>query len=332
MESSKLYERWAMVHEQTSPVDKTSSVYQGFFDCKFGSTYIGADGVGNESLLVCLTDLAVDAFEKPNVSGMSFEIINDPALSQTDRFLKIGVAPGHNEIKEAFEAFTVTLIGRISLIDDPVCAVQEIYEVCKDYADFFGKGGVTSLSFIEEEGLFGELLVLERCINLFGDRAIDCWMGPDKSRHDFVFHGNDSIEVKTSLKQNRKIVTVSNDMQLTNTGVANLFLLFWILELNPSGKTVADLINNINEKLTTSKAKERFDQKLLEMKVVRGKIPTNKRFIQIETHQYLVDNRFPRLTLDDVRAKSNRIYDLKYKVDLDGLDEYGGDVYEHLGA
>lgn len=332
MESSALYDRWSKVHQQMVEENREATIYQGFFSCRFGATYIGADGVGNEFILICLTETAADMFEKPNVSGMFFEVVTDPALSSTDKFLKIGVAPGHSGIQEAFEAFSVSLIGRISLIDDPVDAVSEIYEVCRDYADFFGKGGKTSLSFIEEEGLFGELLILRDCVAKLGDKAITYWMGPDKSRHDFVFKGNKAIEAKTSLKQNRKIITISNDVQLTNTGTADLFLIFAILELNPSGLTIADLANEIYEKLSTQDTKDLFDQKLFEMKVVRGEIPTTRKFMVIEKHQYKVDGAFPRLTLDDVHAKSNRIYDLKYKVDLDGLDEYMGDIYEQLGA
>lgn len=332
MESSTLYERWKKIHEKLRENGKSATVYQGFFDCKFGPTYIGTDDVGNESIMIFLDKQAVDMFETPNVSGLFFEIVEEPVLSSTDKFLKIGVAPGHSGINEAFEAFTVTLVGRISLIENTVDAVEEIYDVCKDYADFFGKGCKTSLSFIEEEGLFGELLVLRNCFEKMGDKAIDCWMGPDKSRHDFVFKDNKAIEAKSSLKQNRKIISISNDMQLTNVGSADLFLVFMILELNPSGLTIADLVNGLYEKLSSQKSKDNFEQKLLEMKVVRGQIVTKRRFVLIETHQYKVSSSFPRLTLDDVHAKSNRIYDLKYKVDLDGLDEYEGDVYEYLGA
>lgn len=332
MESSMLYERWGRIHEKLGENGKSAIVYQGFFDCKFGATYIGIDDVGNESIMIFLDKQAVDMFETPNVSGLFFEIVEESVLSFADKFLKIGVAPGHSGINEAFEAFTVTLVGRISLIENTVDAIEEIYDVCKDYADFFGKGCKTSLSFVEEEGLFGELLVLRNCFEKMGDKAIGCWMGPDKSRHDFVFKDNKAIEAKSSLKQNRKIISISNDMQLTNVGNADLFLVFMILELNPSGLTIADLINGLYEKLSSQKSKDDFEQKLLEMKVVRGQIVTKRRFVLIETHQYKVSSSFPRLTLDDVHAKSNRIYDLKYKIDLDGLDEYAGDVYEYLGA
>jgi hypothetical protein len=332
MKNSALYERWEKIHEKLGTNAKSAVVYQGFFDCKFGQTYIGVDDVGNESIMIFLDKVAADMFEQPNVSGLFFEIVEEPILSSDDKFLKIGVAPGHSGINEAFEAFTVTLVGRLSLIDSTVEAVEEIYEVCKDYADFFGKGCKTALSFIEEEGLYGELTILRKCLEKIGDKAINCWMGPDKSRHDFVFQDNKSIEVKSSLKQNRKIISISNDMQLTNTGNADLFLTFMILELNPSGQTIGDLINEIYGKLASQKSKDDFDQKLLESKVVRGQIATKRRFIVIETHNYRVNEAFPRLTLDDVHAKSNRIYDLKYKVDLDGLDELVGDIYEYLGA
>src|SRR5574344_1346468 len=99
MESSTLYDRWKKVHDQISHGDRTVTIYQGFFECRFGPTYIGADGVGNESLLIMLSKTAADPFQNPNVSGMFFEVVTDSALSSTEQFLKIAVAPGHGWIQ-----------------------------------------------------------------------------------------------------------------------------------------------------------------------------------------------------------------------------------------
>lgn len=330
MQSTTLYQRWNNVN-RLYVTQSNAAFCQGFYECKFGPTYIGIDGVGNEYILIYLDKASAESFETPNVSGLTFEIVQDSTISETDKFLKIGIAPNHEQIKEAFEAFTVSLVSRIALISYCGEAVEDVYQVCHDYSDFFGKNGNAPLSAIEEQGLFGELLILEECMNRVGDKAIEAWMGPEKSRHDFVFESNRSLEVKTSLKQNRKIISVSNDMQLSNTPNADLFLKLIILEVNPSGLTLGDLISRVFEKIQSLTSKDLFDRKLLENKVVRGRCPSIRRYLVVETHQYCVDEAFPRLTVDMVRSISTRIYDLKYKVDLDGFEEFKGDVYGSLG-
>ena len=330
IDRSALYERWNKIHFLKAQNSQQSIFYQGFHSCNFGSTFVGIDAVGNESLFLAIDSTFENVFESPNVSGLSFEIVSVPMLSGTNKFLKIGVTPGHLMLNEAFEAFTVTLVSRISLIDDFVSLSDAIFDACNEYANFFGKNAKTSLSFVEEEGLFGELIVLRECLDRFGDRSISCWTGPTKNRHDFMFREKRALEVKTSLKQNRKLITISNDTQLSNNENAPLFLILLILETDPKGISIADLIHSIYEKIKSNQAKEDFERKLLEMKVVRSQIPTKRRFSLVERHCYKVDDQFPRITLDEIHAISNRIYDLKYN--LDGLNEYEGDVYDSLGV
>ena len=102
------------------------------------------------------------------------------------------------------------------------------------------------------------------------------------------------------------------------------------MEADPKGLSIADLINTLYDQIKNNEAKEDFQRKLLEMKVVRSQISTKRRFSLVERHWYKVDNQFPKLTLDEIHSISNRIYDVKYKIDLDGLDEYKGDVYDGL--
>jgi hypothetical protein len=331
MDSTVLYNRWQKLHENPVPNDSYIAL-QGFYDCPFGSTYIGKDGVGNESLFVYLDEGSSRHFESPNISGLHFEIVCENKISSKETYLKISIQADHDNLCDAFEAFTVSLVERLSLIKESSTAIETLYDVCQDYGNFFGKGGKISLSFKEEEGLFGELLILNMLVDKFHDAAISCWMGPDRSRHDFVFQGNNAIEAKTSLKQNRKQISISNEMQLENPKDSALFLVLEILETNPAGETIADLINKVYGKLTSSVSKKKFDDKLMEMKVIRGKIVSNLRFILIESHHYKVDSEFPRLTISKVNLQSTRIYEVKYKIDLDGLEEYKGDIYELLRA
>ena len=244
METSYLYKAWSDLHSLLR--GETESAFRGYYTCSFGSTYICLDALGNESLLIMLDNAAASSFQSPKVSGIGFKIERNEKISKTYPFLKIFLAPGY-EIQEAFEAFTVTLILRISKINDTSEVLDAVYELSKEYSNFFGKGGKTDLTENEEQGLFGELLVLRELLDRFGDGAINAWTGPDKNRHDFVFESNNAIEVKTNLKQTMKKITVSNSVQLFNTPNANLYLKLMVLEYNPSGITLGQLINDIYE-------------------------------------------------------------------------------------
>lgn len=329
METAYLYKAWSDL--RSSLRGETETVFRGYYTCAFGSTYICSDALGNESLLIMLDDVAASSFQSPKVSGIGFKIERNDKISKNNPFLKIYLAPGY-EIQEAFEAFTVTLILRISKINDTADVLDAVYELSKEYSNFFGKGGKTDLTENEEQGLFGELLVLRELLDHFGDVAINSWTGPDKNRHDFVFEGNNAIEVKTNLKQTMKKITVSNSVQLFNTPNANLYLKLVVLECNPSGSTLGQLVDDIYENhLHSLRSKDDFERKLLEMKVKLHEIPSQSKFLLISTYNYLVNDSFPRITRERICEISPRIYDLKYKINLEGYEEYQGDIYGHLG-
>lgn len=330
MNSSYLYDRWTKAHATAHEIGGT--VYKGFYECKSVDSYIAIDEVGNEFLYITLGKEAIDVFESPSLAGITFGIVSNPNIDDENKVLQIAMAP-NADLEEAFEAFTVTLISRISLLESDVDVAMEIYNICKEYSDFFSKGGKYVLTPQEEQGLFGELLFLSKSIDRLGESAVNCWVGQDKSRHDFVFKGNNAVEVKTSLKQSRRIITVSNDMQLENPEGTRFFLNFLILEKNPSGRTIGELISDIyDNKLSSQVLRDAFDRKLLEGKIKRGSVPSNRRYVLIESHFYEINESFPRLTLEAIQSISTRIFNCKYKLDLDGYEEYLGDVYEYLAA
>lgn len=310
--------------------DDKAIVYQGFYECKFGQTFLSADKLGHEALYIELSDESAAKFQNPSISGIHFEIVKNEALSTTKPYLAISLEAGQNLI-EAFEAFTVTLTQQISLCPDPESALEIIYSVVDDYTSFFGHGGKDELGPKEEQGLFGELLVLRELLEHYGDGGVKTWTGPDKNKHDFIFASNDSIEVKTSTNQTRLDIKISNENQLSFEPGSLLFLKLLVVEKNPSGQTLVDLIYDIeNSFLKTSETKKSFERKLLEMKVIPGKIVSRRRYTLVATHLYKVDYNFPRLTQATVHAVSNRIHEVKYRLSLDGMSEFTGDPYECL--
>ena len=330
MRSKWLYDKWDQAHANSQLA--AGIAYYGFLSCENADTYVAIDEAGNESLFITLTEAAAKAFQSPRIAGMDFTVEQNDKIDRKNKVLRISMNP-KAVLEEAFEAFSVSLVTRVAAVKNKNDLLEEIYDICQDYSDFFGKGGKTTLGPLEEQGLFGELLVLSEAIEHFGDNAVECWVGQDKNRHDFVFKGDNAIEVKTSTKQGRQIVTISNDHQLESRGDSRLFLKLIIVEKNPSGTTIAELIDRImSHQLVSQSAKRLFERKLLEGKVRVGEVPAINKYVLVETHNYLVDGDFPRLSPEKIQRISPRIYGCKYKIDLTGLSDFREDIYEYLGA
>ena len=331
-----LYQKWAQCKKDASAIPNGSGsrglCYSSFSLARFGCIFISVDGAGSESLYIELDDDTADNFERPDIRGMLFSVDKILDLDATKRFLRISL-DSQSSLPEAFEAFSVTVARTLATVENSSEAVEVVLEIVEKYLAFFGKGGRRVLSASEEQGLFGELLVLEKALSVFGDKSINAWTGPDKNKHDFIFKNNDSIEVKTSLKQTRISVKISNENQLSFAPGSNLYLKILALEVNPSGQTVVDLINHLlNDCIVSENAKTDFKMKLLEMGIDAELVQARRHYVLVGTHTYHVDDSFPRLTLETVRGVSTRIYNLTYCLDLDGVEEEGGNIYERLGC
>lgn len=331
MNNFDLYKCWYSLHNLIQ-AEHNGRVFQGFYNARFGALYISSDTLGNESLYITLDDATANSFKEPTVSGLCFEILPEPNLSNVNKFLRISIAHGYEGIKEAFESFCVSLAIRVSNIPSFFDAANEVMKTCHDYSQFFSRKGKTLLDKEKEQGVFAELVILRRLVEEIGDKAISHWFGPENSRHDFVFNDNSAIEVKSSTKLDRKVIKISNDVQLTNVDDAPLYLAYVKLEKD-RGISTLDLINEIIGRLSTEAAQISFKEKLLEDCINPTDFSEPRNYYVNEIFYYRVDDNFPKLTPNYVNAISPRIYDVEYKIDLDGLDVFDGErIYGHLRA
>ena|GEM_PF-6193096 len=331
MNKSVLYGRWESLREDLSKSEAQNCLFRSFYSCQFGSTYISLDTIGNESLYILLSSSFVASKPHlPSLYGIEFEILLVCKLSKTDYFLKISLSKNCLAMSEVFEVFSIALVSKLYSFADTATAFEALCQTCKEYEDFFKENSKVALSLSEEQGLFGELYLINRLLECRPNFSIDSWTGPLKNKHDFIFENGNSIEVKTSLKQNRKIVSISNDTQLSTRKKEKLVLLLYILEINPSGTSIEDLISSIESKLSNFE-KTIFKERLMEQGIIKEKIQFDRKFVVVDDCYYKVDDKFPKLDLSIIRSISDKIYDLKYKIDLDGVLELGSDVYEYLG-
>jgi predicted AAA+ superfamily ATPase len=93
---------------------------------------------------------------------------------------------------------------------------------------FFALNTEIIMSEQMQEGLYGELLVLQKLIYKFGEEAVSYWSGADKETHDFYINGS-AVEVKTTASKSTEKIRISSEHQLNPSDVVGTLscMLIW---------------------------------------------------------------------------------------------------------
>lgn len=114
----------------------------------------------------------------------------------------------------------------------------------RDFRDLLSQAHPNDVSDEIIAGLIGELLVLSRLCEEDVD-ALHAWTGPDAERHDFRRAGH-AIEVKTSLRADRKVVSIHGIEQLSAPSDGTLVLFHVRIERTANGLlSVAELVDDL---------------------------------------------------------------------------------------
>jgi len=221
-----------------------------------------------------------------------------------------------------FAALVDNLLSHMDPISGQVL-LADITETVANWRKFFSPAK-TPLDTSAQIGLLAELLVLEVAIKSVGaDFALSAWLGPDKTRHDFVGALLD-IEVKATLRRSRFAVSIHGISQLDATEHP-LYLVGYQFERTAIGFSLTKQINVLLEMTTNSAL---FVSKLFQCGVPLSDIDeydsTQVQVNSVSIHE--VDSKFPRLRVEgDVAAISRVQYDL----DLGRLEK-SGDTEDHV--
>ena len=173
------------------------------------------------------------------------------------------------------------------------------------------------LSEEAEQGLFGELVVLERMIEcgISAAKALDAWQGPLDSVQDFML-GTGAIEVKTTLSVGGFPATISSLEQLDERLRQPLFVAGVRLALSPTGITLPAMADLVRAKLHDDLAAiETLDIRLIQA----GLLPAvtakyTRRFLHVSSGIFAVRDDFPRLTRANINPAIRRA---RYEIDID---------------
>jgi len=175
---------------------------------------------------------------------------------------------------------------------------------------------------VKQQGLYTELILLERLIKWRGAKTVMAWTGCEAETHDFYLDSN-AIEVKSSSAKGPFKVTINSEYQLDNQDVIGiLYILFISIRKSKiDGEKLPDIVERIEKLLgASSNFLNEFKSKLLKYGYLIDypelyKVCFNNR----EELYYKVEDGFPKITTRNI---PKGIGNIEYTVSLDACKQY----------
>lgn len=186
------------------------------------------------------------------------------------------------------------------------------------------------LSIEKIRGLFAELhFTFEVLTPRIGVApALDAWQGPYGGDQDFVFPAA-RYELKSRRTMSRA-VEISSEYQLAGEDIVLVVVEVTDASVQFEGAmTLGEKLQAVRSmEMLTGPALENFEQALEELRVDPQDARYDDRYLRCGTVDYYrVSGNFPRITGDQIHED---IGGVRYKIDLDSLEQYGIDEREAL--
>lgn len=253
----------------------------------------------------------------PNWKGMEERLLEIYDEGEKKKFLSFKQVADFDE--------KIYFIVMQDIIDSLYTASNEevlnyVKEVLVKWNVFFQFDKDYVLSDNVQQGLYGELYLLDKLIDLKGEKVVECWTGCNAETHDF-YCGVDAIEVKSSSSKGPNRVNISNEYQLDDTDIlGRLYLLYFKLKKSEvDGEALPAIVERIATKLN-SEYRLKFYNKLFKIGYVHQMPELYKFHFKIrEENCYDVVEGFPRITAKTV---SKAITSVDYTLSLDACNSY----------
>ena len=269
--------------------------------------------------------------------GIAFEV-NHNVRSNIGRFenlrnLKITLTSDNllivllldKDKKDIFAALCENLIDSVIDISAESKRIKTVLYQLERWKTMFERSNLEGLSEAEQQGLFGELCFLQKCLSkpdaVFGE-VLRTWVGVDAALQDFI---GDSwaVEVKTTSANNPQKVIINGERQLDETLVGKLYLFHCIVDISSvEGVTLPQKVDAIREMLSGDLAAlTRFNAKLFEAGYFdQNSSNYNTRFYNVRKENiYRIDGNSPRIKESELREGVSSV---RYSIMLDNCYEF----------
>jgi hypothetical protein len=280
-------------------------------------------GVGNETnrksiLIKAKLDLLPNK-DFPDTKGLSLK--TQRTSSDDERYVILELIS--EDYFDVFVSLCNDVFKSLEESKDQEDLIKRYYSRISAWKLFFAKTRDGVLSQRRRIGLYAELyFIVEKLIPEYGSDFLEFWTGPDGKPHDFEM-GKVGIEIKGSSGKKGHKVMISNEKQLDDDGLDDLYLHFSaISEKNNYPATIPEAIRNIKQVLSVDEsALLSFEEKIISVGYnYMFEDKYNKFGYRVhEERLFEIKEGFPRLISQDI---PNGCGGIKYHVELSACAEF----------
>lgn len=250
----------------------------------------------------------------PRWKGIDIQIVTLPAYGKNCNYVGLTQLPQSESY--IFEIVVEDLRSELARAPKAGDALHIIYAVLTKWKDFFLSDKDLLMSPERQQGLYGELLFLEECLEELGESAVSHWAGSNDETHDFYIASN-AVEVKTTGTQAPYFAHISSEYQLDNSDVpGKLFLRFYAFRKSQStGEKLPEIIARIRQHLFASQnTLQQFNTKVQKYGYLDEAAEHYTTGYFVRDHYYFgITEGFPRIIKKEIPAG---IADLTYAVGI----------------
>ena len=273
---------------------------------------------GEEAVLVGFR--SVESLPEPGLpQGHGFEVLRVDAPRTDEHRLVVALARRPGGSPELFAMMAEDLVrlldGCAGTREDTV--LRRFLARINAWQQFMNRHRESVLSAENEQGLFGELVLVEHLLDaeLPPQDVLDSWQGPADGLQDFML-GSGGIEVKTTLVAGGFPATIASLEQLDDSLRKPLFVAATRLALHSAGMTLPEMVDVVKERLSDDlQALETLDIRLMQAGLLHSTVSRyTRRFRHVSTAILCVRGDFPRLTRANVHPLVSKA---RYEIDLE---------------
>ena len=279
-----------------------------------------------------------EGIQFPKWRGISIDIAQLPVYGSDRYYVRFVQLPESEDY--IFEIVVEDLRQAVARLQSSENGINTIIDILTKWKRFFQSEKGLVMTDELQEGLYGELIFLEKLLTSIGTSSVANWVGGVKETHDFYF-GSNAVEVKTTSRKEPYSVQISSEYQLDVKDVADRLFLYAVAlrKSKQSGERLPEIVSRIRDRLIgDSSMKMRFDDMLLQYGYKDGIEELYVTGFHIrDTYVYEVKGEFPQIIRTMLRPGVSKV---TYELSLSQCTPYicsdeqlirvlrGGGVYD----
>lgn len=249
-----------------------------------------------------------EGIQFPKWRGISIDIAQLPVYGSDRYYVRFVQLPESEDY--IFEIVVEDLRQAVARLQSSENGINTIIDILTKWKRFFQSEKGLVMTDELQEGLYGELIFLEKLLTSIGTSSVANWVGGVKETHDFYF-GSNAVEVKTTSRKEPYSVQISSEYQLDVKDVADRLFLYAVAlrKSKQSGERLPEIVSRIRDRLIgDSSMKMRFDDMLLQYGYIDGIEELYVTGFHIrDTYVYEVKGEFPQIIRTMLRPGVSKV-------------------------